>query len=95
MAIMLDRFQASALPLYTNRQGMADLSLKDWVILGSIVEKEAVVPEERALIAGVFWNRLRQGITLGSDPTVEYGLGVTQNAGSTAHPDPGENAFPL
>lgn len=75
---MLKRFETEALPLYQNRQGFAELSLNDWVTLSSVVEKEAVVAQERPLIAGVFWNRLRDGITLGSDPTVEYGLGIKQ-----------------
>jgi UPF0755 protein len=78
IAIMLKRFERQALPLYEQRQGLADLSLRDWVSLSSIVEKEAVVPQERSLIAGVFWNRLKLGMTLGSDPTVEYGLGIKQ-----------------
>lgn len=76
--VMLKRFENQALPLYQQRQGLSELSLKDWVTLSSIVEKEAVVPQERPRIAGVFWNRLHQGITLGSDPTVEYGLGIRQ-----------------
>ncbi|NJK28970.1 MAG: endolytic transglycosylase MltG [Acaryochloris sp. RU_4_1] len=78
ITVMLDHFQKSALPVYEKRNGLAELSLQDWVTLASIVEKEAAVASERPRIAGVFWNRLRQGITLGSDPTVEYGLGVTQ-----------------
>lgn len=78
IGVMLDHFQNSALPVYQNRKEFEDLSLNDWVTLASIVEKEAVVAEERARIAGVFWNRLRDNITLGSDPTVEYGLGITQ-----------------
>lgn len=78
IATMLKRFESQALPLYEQRKNLPDLSLKDWVTLSSIVEKEAVVPQERSLIAAVFWNRLRQDITLGSDPTVEYGLGVKQ-----------------
>lgn len=78
IGVMLNHFQESALPVYENRTGYTDLSLDDWVTLASIVEKESVVAEERARIAGVFWNRLRDNITLGSDPTVEYGLGITQ-----------------
>jgi UPF0755 protein len=73
---MLDQFEATALPLY--QKSKTSLSLLDWVTLSSIVEKEAVVAEERPTIAGVFTNRLRQNMPLGADPTVEYGLGITQ-----------------
>lgn len=45
---------------------------KDVVTLASLVEKEAVVAEDRPLIAGVFRNRLAKGMTLDCDPTVMY-----------------------
>lgn len=45
---------------------------KDQLILASIVEREALNTADRAVIAGVYQNRLDQGMTLGSDPTVQY-----------------------
>ena len=74
--VMLRRFEEVALPIYDNTP--SEYSLLDWVTLSSIVEKEAVVPDERDQIASVFARRLEEGITLGSDPTVEYGLGIEQ-----------------
>ncbi len=50
------------------------LTLREVVTLASIIEREAVVPEERALIAGVYYNRLARGMPLQADPTVQYAL---------------------
>lgn len=73
---MLRRFQAVAeeidLAAGAARQG---LSLHQAVTLASLVEREAKLAVERPLIAGVLYNRLRRGMLLQVDATVQYALG--------------------
>lgn len=49
-----------------------NLSLNDVLTVASIVEGESPKQEERAIIAGVYYNRLKRGMKLQADPTVQY-----------------------
>ena len=59
-------------PEYHARARELGLSVRAVVTFASLVEKETAKPEERGLVASVFWNRLRRHMPLECDPTVIY-----------------------
>jgi len=53
-----------------------NLTPYDVLKIASMIEKEAAVDSERPLVAGVIYNRLHLGMTLGIDATLRYGLDI-------------------
>ncbi len=76
---MLDRFGQQVTPNMRQQAQTQGHTLYQVLIVASIVEREAAVPQERSLIAGVYWNRLVRGDCMCADPTVQYALGNAQN----------------
>jgi UPF0755 protein len=52
--------------------GIAVDTMRDALILASIVEKETGKPEERRMVAGLYSNRVKSGMRLQADPTIIY-----------------------
>ena len=61
-------------PSLRERAQRLGLTPHEALTLASLIEKETPLAAERALVAAVFWNRLRKNIPLQSDPTAVYGL---------------------
>jgi uncharacterized YceG family protein len=53
-----------------------NLTPYDVLIIASMVEKETLSPDERQLVSAVIYNRLHDGIPLGIDATLRYGLDI-------------------
>jgi UPF0755 protein len=72
---MIKRFQREWKPDWNTRLTALALNKNDIVTLASIIEKEAKRPEERPVISAVYHNRLRAGMLLQADPTIQFALG--------------------
>lgn len=75
VAEMVKRFEREWKPEYDAQAAALGHSRHEIVTMASIVEKEARLPEERPVIAAVYYNRLKDGMPLQADPTVQYALG--------------------
>jgi UPF0755 protein len=75
---LIDNFDDSLTPELQQGFTNQGLDIYQAVTLASVIEREAVVDEEMPTIASVFLNRLKAGIKLDSDPTVQYALGYNE-----------------
>ncbi|MFZ5645717.1 MAG: endolytic transglycosylase MltG [Bacillota bacterium] len=76
IGMLLDRFQTEIDRLdYEKKAAKMNLTLHQAVTIASMIEGEAAVDEERPIIASVIYNRLRIGMPLQIDATVQYALG--------------------
>lgn len=71
---MVERFIDVWKPEWNARLQAMSISRHVAMTMAAIVEKEARKPEERPIIAAVYWNRVKKGMRLQADPTVQYAL---------------------
>ncbi len=72
---MLDQSD-KILSKYKSQIDLSGYTIHEIATLASMVEKEGILNEDRAMIAGVFYNRLDAGMSLGSDVTTYYAAKV-------------------
>jgi peptidoglycan lytic transglycosylase G len=81
--IMAQGFMAEWKPAWNARLDTLKMDQLQLVTLASIVEGEARVDAEREIIAGVYRNRLRIGMALQADPTVQYAISLKRGKRKT------------
>jgi UPF0755 protein len=75
ITLMLDTYDQRVTTAMRQQAAASQRTLQDVMTLASIVEREAVVADERPVIAGVYLNRLKKKMALDADPTVQYAMG--------------------
>jgi UPF0755 protein len=71
----LSEFDQRITPEMRQKATAQNLTLYQVMIMASIVEREAVKPDEAPIIASVYYNRVKKKMLLNADPTVQYAIG--------------------
>lgn len=71
---LIDQFKKTFSDEEKKRVAELKMTIREIVILASLIEKETSLPGERSLVSAVFHNRLRIGMKLDCDPTIVYAL---------------------
>lgn len=79
--LLLTTFSQKFTPKMVEDAKKAGLTQNQVIIIASLVEREAKHAVDRPLIAGVILNRLKQGMKLDIDATVQYAIGFTKRDG--------------
>lgn len=74
IAAMHNKMKKVLRSLGTNEFHNLNKKTHDMLILASLIEKEAKVPEERVYVSSVFHNRLKRNMRMDCDPTVRYAV---------------------
>ncbi len=77
--MMLKEFDSQFKAEYYDRADALNLTIDEAVTMASIIQRETGDPNERAKVAGVFYNRLRAGMNFQSCATVQYILGTPKS----------------
>ncbi len=77
--LMLGTFDARFSNDMRQQARASGMSVYEVVTVASIVEREVVVPEESAVVAGLYLNRLDEGMLLQADPTLQYVVGTAED----------------
>jgi UPF0755 protein len=73
-ALMVDHFRQNFNNTFIWRARDINFSVRQAVIMASLIEKETANRDERFLVSSVFHNRLKQNMLLGCDSTIVYAL---------------------
>jgi len=72
---ILDEFDSKIIQKYKDRIDSLEYSVDEVIAMASIVEWEANIEDEKAIVAGLYWNRLNRRMYLQADPTISFAVG--------------------